>query len=265
MPHKFQDSLTIFFFPHQDDEFACFESIFLSVQSGEKPLVVFCTTTQKISNKRNRESRKVLKTLGISDEQILFLGDTGRIHDGIAFEKSEILHTHICRIIERTINVRKIFIPAFEGGHQDHDLLHGVIRLIVQNLACVMLFETPLYRAKNTGLLFFSICKPEEIKTGEGVIHIKIPARRRLLYLALCLNYISQWRTWIAFWPMLLMHYCIYRGEFVIKVRHSELDYLYNRPNKGLILYEIRKKCSFDKIASALFKLSTKESRRTSK
>ena len=71
----------IFLLSHQDDEIAIFNHIKKSVQSRDKIYIFYLTNgrikkkeNEKIIRVREKESLKVLKTLGVNKNSIIFLG-----------------------------------------------------------------------------------------------------------------------------------------------------------------------------------------------
>jgi len=77
----------IFLFSHQDDEIAIFKTIKDSINSNKKTFIFYLTNgnVSKFENtsfilKRENESKRVLKKLGLSSHNMFFLGKKLKIN-----------------------------------------------------------------------------------------------------------------------------------------------------------------------------------------
>lgn len=254
--HHAETTESIFFLAHPDDEFGIFERIRRLRLENTRCLFVFCTKTKKISGRRKIESLKVLSYFGVAEEECIFLSDFVNIEDGRAYAYADCLFQIITKIFNQLPNLRSIHIPAFEGGHQDHDILHGLVCLATQKHQLqAEIWQSFLYNAWNTGWIFFKVCNIID-EDSHQKITLKIPIFFRIIYLFLCLQYQSQWRTWIGILPFLSFHYLRNGNETHVKVKASPPVHLWQRPHPGKLLYESREVCSFKKVRFALKNIS---------
>lgn len=247
---------SIFFLAHPDDEFVVFERIRRLRLENSRCLFVFCTKTKEISERRKIESLKVLSYFGITEEECIFLSDFVNIEDGRAYEFADSLYQIITNIFDKLPNLNFIHIPAFEGGHQDHDLLHGLVCLAAhRHQLRAEIWQSYLYNAWRTGCIFFKVCNIIDKEDYQKII-MRIPILYRIKFLFLCLQYQSQWRTWIGIFPFLCLHYLRNGNEAHVEVKAGSYEHLWQRPHAGELLYEKRKVCSFKNVQFALKKIN---------
>lgn len=254
---KKQKVKNIFFFAHPDDEFTVFECIRIMKIKKQKCLFVFCTHTYRISARRRQESIGVLKKLGVQSEECVFVEDIEIIEDGFAHANIEILYECILSLLMQHTCVENLFIPAFEGGHQDHDVVHGVVKIAAKKIGCkARIFESYIYNSYNSGFTYFKIlnviCENQKQVTTKNISIIN-----RVKFASLCFLYFSQWKTWIFLMPHFIWH-LIFRGTEKYVLTSDDLKYLYCRPHKGKILYEKRGICLFQDICDGLKKIELK-------
>jgi len=253
--HRAETIETIFFLAHPDDEFSIFERIRRIQLENSRCLLVFCTKTKDISERRKIESLRVLSFFGISDQECIFLSDFINIEDGKAFEFADKLYKIITKIFNQLPNLNSIYIPAYEGGHQDHDLLHGLVCLAAQNCQPrAEIWQSFLYNSWRSSFIFFKVCNII-YKESNQINLLRIPFLYRLTYLVLCLRYQSQWRTWVGLLPFLGIHYLFNGNEAHMKIKEGAPEHLWQRPHSGKLLYERRNLCSFNVVQLALRKV----------
>lgn len=248
-----QDNIkTVFFFAHPDDEFGAFEKIRRLRIEQEHCLFVFCTKTTTIFKRRKSETLKVLSCFGVREDECIFLSDFADIQDGKAYQHAEILFQIISEILLGLPNLSIVHVPAYEGGHQDHDLLHAVVCLSVhKNDIDTDISEMYLYNNWKAGIIFFRVFKIIE-KDSKNIQKLNISRGNQLRYLRYCTLYCSQWRTWLGLLPFVFLHYVLYQHEFHVLLARNSIGHIWQRPHQKPLLYEKRKRCTFQKIQEAL-------------
>src|SRR5690606_24002648 len=94
---------------------------------------------------RNQESLKVLTDIGVSASNIVFAGAEQAIADGALPA-----HLGTCADWLRSwfggfTGISAIYVPAWEGGHQDHDALHAAVVSVADSLGLVQyVWQFPL-------------------------------------------------------------------------------------------------------------------------
>lgn len=229
--------IALFLFAHQDDEFGVFHAIEECRDQGLRVVCAYFTRAPgELGERRNTESRRVLAQLGVSEDDILFAGDLLGIDDAS-------LPAHLERASEWLVEwvsilgaVELVYVPAWEGGHHDHDVLHAVAIHMAERCGLLgKVRQFSLYnRYKRTGP-FFNVLMP--LGANGAVQQTAIPWRKRLAYLRLCLSYPSQLVTWIGLFPFVLLHYVV-RGKQAVQAVQS--DRTRERPHGGMLYYEYR-------------------------
>ncbi|MFN0000409.1 MAG: PIG-L deacetylase family protein, partial [Burkholderiaceae bacterium] len=184
--------VALFLFAHQDDEFGVFQKMLDELQQGSQVCCAYLTRGARAgqtASRRERESVAVLGRLGVTD--IRFAGAELGIDDAtlpLHLEKAlrwirDRLASYAC--------VRSIYVPAWEGGHHDHDALHAVtVHAAERHDMLQRVRQFPLYSACWRAGPFFKVLQPLPANgpvTSEG-----ISWHNRWRFLACCLRYPSQ-------------------------------------------------------------------------
>lgn len=243
--------VALFLFAHQDDEFGVFQKIIDEVQKGS---VVHCAYLTNGSyggvspSRRNQESLNVLSKLGVQKQDIVFAGFKLSIPDGCLPEHLVVCSNWIRQWLHAFTDISAIYVPAWEGGHQDHDALHALTVGVAQEigiLKCVRQF--PLYNSYGCPGTLFKVFHP--LSRNGVVIKGRISLGNRLRFLRYCLSYPSQAKTWLGLFPFVLLHY-LTSGSQKLQVVSSER--VYQRPHEGKLYYEKRGFFEWEKMESCL-------------
>ena len=240
--------MSLFIFAHQDDEIGVFSELHRLVSSGDTIIVVYLTSgtpSGEVSDIRNCESVSVLTKLGIPQENIYFLGSELGIPDGKLSNYIVLALQSIMKWLIKNKLPQRIYFPAWEGGHQDHDAVHLVGIALGKRLEILeQCFQFPLYTGYHLPSILFRLFLP--IPENETVFLSKIPWNRRIKFITYCLSYPSQWKTWIGLFPFFLIHY-IFKGTQVLQP--VSLKRISQRPHSGMLLYERRGFYSYKKFS----------------
>ena len=241
----------LFLFAHQDDEFGVFQKIIDEQRQGRRVVCAYLTDGAIESgsfSRRNRESLAVLMKLGVEEEDIFFAGQMLSIPDGGLSDHLKTATDWIVNWLAHYPLVGAIYIPAWEGGHHDHDALHaiGVIVAEDSNLLEVVR-QFPLYNGYKCGGPLFRVLLP--LAMNGDVEVIKMPWANRLRFLHYCLSYPSQKITWIGLFPFVLLHYIFYGTQLLQAVSR---DRIRQRPHGGPLYYERRQFFTWEKMTHRL-------------
>jgi len=241
----------LFLFAHQDDECGVFNSISSELASGNKVHCCYFTSgtlSGLNSAKRDLESRKVLISLGINNSNIHFIGSENFIPDCNLANHIDFVYEWIHSFLRNNGNYVNIYLPAWEGGHPDHDVLHAVGVMAAKHTAFLnSTFQFPLYNGyKCCGPLFRTLLPL--IDNGK-VISSRIKMLNRFRFLSFCLMYPSQVKTWIGLFPFFVAHYFFWGSQDLQKV---SINRLFNKPHMGVLYYERRKFSSWEKVTLQL-------------
>lgn len=236
-----------YFFAHQDDEFGIFVQIKNDVKKNE-PFVFYLTSgTNKKLNKnklflRDKESIKVLTSLGVKKENIFFVGrkldiDHNKLHLNV--KKVTIF---LEKYISNTHKPSSIYTHSWEGGHEDHDTCNLIARRIKKKFKIKNCFQFPLYNSFNTSIIFFKIFNPIKKKKIKKVFASILD---RIYYIKLLFYYKSQIKTWVGLYPFLIIHY-FFKGYNLIE--KLDTNKIIKKPHLGKLLYERRGFCKFENL-----------------
>lgn len=234
---------TLFLLAHQDDEIGVFHKIAAETRRGGRALCVYMTNgawAGVSSDKRNAESLKTLKKLGVAAQDVSFLGTTLSIPDGRLVECLERCFDGVCGLINDRrsagMTIEQIVVHAWEGGHQDHDAGHLLGVALADHFGLMRdSRQFPLYRRADRGI---SIAFATPLQSNGAIEAEPIPLRDRFSYLRLLINYRSQIRVVLRLLPHLLRDYAASGTQ---KMQGLSLERVHELPNAPPMLYEVWK------------------------
>lgn len=223
-------------FAHPDDEFAVFPWLCQALACGRRVEAVWLTNGGwggQDTARRRGESIAVLSEIGMDPANMHFCGEEWIIPDG---------SLHLCldvvvpRLIERFGGAQggEVLMPAWEGGHHDHDASH-LAALAVARARGARMWQYSLYHGQGLPGPWFKVLSPlpangicEVLPTGLGV---------RLSCAALCLRYRSQWKSFVGLLPFYLWRM---RRADAFWRQPVDPRRTAQRPHAGAMLYERR-------------------------
>jgi len=231
-------SASIFLMAHQDDEFGVFHQIESELAAGRWVRCIYVTdgAATADSDHRDRESRTVLQALGVEVNDILFVGRQLSIGDGQ-------LHRHVGAFtgwLDSFLNdhpiIQACFVPAWEGGHPDHDMLHAIaVELLETRVDSPAVWQYPLYNGQNCFGPFFRVMSP--LSSNGPIERQSIAWRDRFRYIRFCLSYPSQWRSWLGLFPFVGGHYLFRGAQYLQGTNRQRLE---QPPHQRPLYYERR-------------------------
>lgn len=228
----------LFLFAHPDDEFGVFQTIADSLQQGLRVRCAYFTTsaTPALSARRQRESRRVLGALGVAQQDIAFPGAALAIADAALPSRLADAAAWVSDWLHQAGQPQLLCLPAWEGGHHDHDALHALGADCAQRAGLLPLArQYPLYHSHGCVRPFFKVLSPIVLN---GKIQARaIPWRNRLRFSGYCLRYPSQWRSWLGLLPFVLLHYARHGVQTLQPVTTART---LERPHPGALFYEQR-------------------------
>jgi len=236
----------VFTFAHQDDEYGVFHVIEELVRSGGKAVCLYLTNGAFAGQpmaRRNAESLRALRALGVDAADVHFLGGEHAIPDGELHLHLDTAYRSVLAVVQRYERVDDLFVLAWEGGHQDHDAAHLVgMALAVQLGLLDRTRQFPLYNGSGLPWILFRVLAP--LPENGPVIASRIPWRMRLSYALGCVSYPSQLKTWIGLFPFMFLD-LVFAG--VQRLQPVSIERLALRPHAGRLLYERRGALSWDR------------------
>jgi GlcNAc-PI de-N-acetylase len=226
----------LFLLAHQDDEIGVMNAIREQVRRGGRPACVFLTNgafAGVTAERRNAESTRVLRALGVADADMHFLGPRLGIGDGCLVERLDDAYSALREIASAYGDVESVVVHAWEGGHHDHDAAHLVGRALAR---CLGVSEASrqfaLYRAGPGGQgMQFAALDP----AAATVDTARLGLGQGLRQLLLLRHYRSQLRVMAQLGPRAAKRWLVDRVEALQAFPPAER--LAERPAEHL-LYE---------------------------
>jgi LmbE family N-acetylglucosaminyl deacetylase len=249
MPSKQPTPQRVFVFAHQDDEFGVLAQIEVLVALGLPIWCVYLTNGAARGVNpavRDAESTKVLAGMGIQRDRIIFAGTRLGIPDGA-------LHQHLGRSLEALLEVLRplgpteLYVPAWEGGHHDHDCAHAVGLLAGRATGASDVLQFSLYNGAVTRGAWFSVLHP--LPSNGAVLQTRFSLAAAFRYIGACMAYRSQWRSWLGLLPFYAARVLFDRS---MPLQRCSAERMRERPHRGPLYYERRFSVSYDTVAQAV-------------
>lgn len=232
---------SVFLFAHQDDEVGIAPSIVSDLRAGRDVWCVYLTNgqTKSVASKvRCNESRRVLLRLGVARDRIVFIGVQQGIDDGTLINSFAQASSALQDLFSH-ISVGRVYTLAWEGGHPDHDATH-LIALAFARLKDAETLQYSLYNAFGKRN-FFNVMRP--LPQWRLAIEVRLSLRDAWRFTHLCVQYRSQWRTWVGLTAGVALEFLVRRRHRVYAVNPRDAS---ARPHAGGLLYERMFHVSFE-------------------
>ena len=234
------EPVAVFFFAHQDDEFGVFHQLCEERRAGRRICCVYLTNGEAsgvTAPTRNAESVAVLLKLGVAQSDIVFIGQELSIGDGALADNMDTARRWLVAWMTGLTDVAAVYVPAWEGGHPDHDAAHAIVAgVMAQRNLLDKTMQFSLYNSYRCPAPFFRVLSP--LAANGIIVESRIPYADRLRFLVLCLSYPSQAKTWIGIFPFVLWNYLVSGTQCLQSI---SIERLRCRPHLGTLYYEARK------------------------
>jgi LmbE family N-acetylglucosaminyl deacetylase len=248
----YREPVSLFLFAHQDDEVGVFQKIIDELQKGHRVCCAYLTDGGfggVSPQRRCRESLSVLQHLGVNESDVFFSGVDLSIPDGKLHEHLLVAAAWIADWLICFPNVASICVPAWEGGHHDHDALHAMSVCIAESKGILSIVKQfSLYNGYGCVGPFFRVFNPLPMN-GE-LDESRIPWVKRLQFMKYCLSYPSQAITWLGLFPFVFIYYLSNGNQALQSVSIKRIAF---RPHEGTLYYESRGFFSWKKMEACLF------------
>jgi len=223
--------------PHPDDEFAILPLLQRASGCGAKIHLVWLTDGALGGvdpERRRQESLLALQRSGIRPTTAAFVGVDGRIPDGRLHRSMAQAYAATIQALRGVEGPSRLLLPAWEGGHQDHDAAHALGRALSRALG-IAAMQYPLYQGEGLRGPLFRALTPLR---GSGVaLELPVGWRDLVGLVHACRQYRSQWRSFAGLLPMALLRLLWARAIVLCPVDGSAP---LRPPHPGPLLYERR-------------------------
>jgi LmbE family N-acetylglucosaminyl deacetylase len=133
---------SVFLLAHHDDEVFCAAHLRRRLAGGGDVALVWVTAGGLAPARwRLAEGRRVRAFLGLQEGEALDLA----LPDRHAIDHLPRIEREVERLLTRLPSQTELFVPAWEGGHPDHDALNAVAARLAARHPGLRVFEFPLY------------------------------------------------------------------------------------------------------------------------
>jgi LmbE family N-acetylglucosaminyl deacetylase len=223
--------------PHPDDEFAILPLLERANAEGRAIHLVWLTDGAfggVDPEARRRESLRALRSVGVQPETVAFVGIDGGIPDGRLHLSMAEAHAATVAALDAVDGPAELLLPAWEGGHQDHDAAHALGRAVARSRGFPML-QYPVYQGEGLRGPVFRALAPLRASTVVRAVPVGRADIGRLV--RACLHYRSQWRSFVGLLPMVLLRLLLARSIVLCAVDPTAP---LRPPHGGPLLYERR-------------------------
>ena len=227
---------------HQDDEFGLFNVIEKATKKQKNVFVIYLTSGLKTKNqnsknkllRRDKESLNVLLKLGVSKNNIFFLGKKLNIPVYFLYKNLNIVHHEINKFLKKQQGKHVIYTHSWEGGNEDHDACFVIVQKIMyQNLKITKAFEFSHYHNHKTKILPFKV--QNFISDKKKIYKTKIKFYDKIKYINYLFNYTSQLYLWLPIFPFVIIK--ILMNDYG-NLKMIKKNLTLKKPHKGMLLYE---------------------------
>ena len=232
---------------HQDDEFGLFNVIEKATKKQQNVFVIYLTSGLKTKNQNNKnkllqrdkESLKVLLKLGVSRNNIFFLGKKFNIPVYNLYKNLNIVYQEINKFLKKYQGKNIIYTHSWEGGNEDHDACFVIVKKIIyQNSKITKAFEFAHYHNHKAKIWPFKVQK--FIFDKRKIYRTKIKFDDKITYINYLFNYISQIYLWLPIFPLVIIR--ILMNDYG-NLKMIKKNLIIKKPHNGTLLYEkLRKK-----------------------
>ena len=225
----------LYVFAHQDDEYGINARIRYDTAGGKRVVCVYLTDggARVAPAIRERESRAVLLSYGVAENDIAFLGSRLGITDGA-------LHHHALDVLDGLLELVRplrdeldaVYTLAWEGGHHDHDATHVIVQALLTELDLMHLgWQYGMYDGAGMQRLF----RVMRLGNRPGTVERRLSLPEALRAATECWRYPSQRRTWLGLFPEAALRWVWLRREVFAPLDPAQI---LERPHPGPLLYE---------------------------
>lgn len=237
-------------FCHADDEYPVFAEIDAQLAAGGRVVCIYLTDGAfyegQDAEARADESRRVLARMGVAAGDVHFPGLSLPVGDTKLYLHMDAALGAIRALMPSPSTGVRLLLPAWEGGHHDHDALHILGLIVSAEFGVDDVLQASLYHGRALPGGLFRVLDP--IPENGPVVYRPMPFAARLRYLGYCLSYPSQWKTWLALFPGVLWKYLTVGGQELQRVSPARV---LEPPHAGRVLYERRRFITWETFAEA--------------
>jgi len=235
----------LFVLAHHDDEVFCAGHIHRALAGGARVLMLWATAGGLApAGRRLGEGARVRDLLRLPDENVRDL----ELPDRAAVRHVAAIAAAADALLGPTDDADvAVFVPAFEGGHPDHDAVNLAVALLRAGRPGLTAFEFPLYRRGRFGLTV-QARRPPAGRSPRPFAVLDLDEDALALRRRLTVANASQ--RWLSLIPLLTLARWAGRGRAEPARPLPAHDYT-RPPQRRPLLYELYTRCRFEELRAA--------------
>ena len=223
----------VYVLAHFDDEYCALPLIHSALAQGREQLFIHVVDYRnpRMGERRRRETAAFLAGQGIGAAAQIHLGAGTGWFDGELHRHAGPAYEALKRAVPGP--VRRVVVPAWEGGHPDHDICAAMGVKLAAERGGAPVDQVCLYQGKGLPWIFYRASSP--LAENGPAQDIRLAAGDWARWLAAVGAFPSQLKAWSGLLPAMAMTFAR-QGGF----RYQTLDptRIGERPHPGGLLYE---------------------------
>jgi LmbE family N-acetylglucosaminyl deacetylase len=238
----------VYILAHHDDEYCALPLIWQAQQEGLEQRFVYLADYRDaaLGARRLAETRAFLARLGIAREAVIPLGlGTGAFDQGVHRAAGR-LFPALLQMLADAGPVTRLVVPAWEGGHMDHDACAFLAVRAAERIGAPELRQFSLYNGP--GLPGPLLRGGAPLRENGPVERIRLSPLRWLRWMAAVRAFPSQLYAWSGIWPAMFAGLLL-RGFGWQRLAPGRVQ---ARPHAGALFYERMFKVPYAEVRAEL-------------
>ena len=239
----------VYILAHFDDEYCALPLIWQAAREGRRQHFIYLADYRDpgLAERRLAETRVFLARQGIAPDAVIPLGLGAQAYDQSVHLAAGRLFPKLLPTVSGLGPVSRLVVPAWEGGHMDHDACAWLGVRLAERLGVPELRQFSLYNGPGLpGPLLRSGAPLAENGPGE---RIRLTPGEWLRWMAGVRAFPSQLYAWSGIWPAMFAG-LFSRGGF--RWQRLAAERVEARPHAGVLFYERMFKRPYAEVRAAL-------------
>jgi LmbE family N-acetylglucosaminyl deacetylase len=237
----------VYILAHFDDEYCALPLMWQARRDGldQRFLYMADYSDAAMAARRLAETRGFLRAHGVSVDAVQHLGAGTGAFDQSVWRTLDVLWPKLSAAVGEVGAVDHIVVPAFEGGHMDHDACAAMGARLGRELA-VDVRQFSLYNGRGIGAPWLRGATP--LPQNGAVNRVSLSLAEWLRWMAAVRWFPSQLYAWSGIWPAMFWSFAR-RGfgwQALAPGRTAE------RPHEGVLYYERAFRTPYAEVRAAL-------------
>ncbi|HEX2558779.1 PIG-L deacetylase family protein [Phenylobacterium sp.] len=237
----------LYIFAHFDDEYAALPLLIERARAGLEQRLIYVAdyASAALAERRFSETRRLLERIGVPGEAARHAGRGTGVLDG-ALHRTLAAAEAAVREAAAGLEIERLVVPAWEGGHPDHDGLAFLAVRLSQALGGAPIDQVSLYNGRGLPGRLFRGASP--LPENGPVTRVPMSAVDWARYAAAVRCFPSQWRTWAGLWPAMFATFARWGYGY----QQLSPPRVRERPHAGPLLYERMYGIPYTEVRAAL-------------